>query len=331
MKVKIDFEGEIIVIRFDCQAVLLLEVDLNSTCMYKEYNPGFARHKGGAASPRAEILWEEQQIGIHWKDLPSANPDDYSGRGSQEISNLNGFAEEGAIVGASYRDVTKTEMLVGVVEPESEIELLYFDGADIVKREFVEPGQATPSEAGDAMILKTLPLSNVQTVSIEEHPIIFESGVRPRHWSVCNWWNGEEHLRAIINQTSKPFSVHSLKPDQLEVVCEEFLRIVDGNYTRLAGIGGTSADIDISGISGDTRIWGQVTMGGTGTVRSKLETLEDYTGNARVLMFAKQSSKPDKIPEGVTYLPVETVFSTVALSESGRSMLEEMLNLSTPE
>jgi hypothetical protein len=51
--------------------------------MFEDYSPGFARHKGGAAGPRAEALWKEQQIGIHWEDESSADPEDYSGRGSR--------------------------------------------------------------------------------------------------------------------------------------------------------------------------------------------------------------------------------------------------------
>lgn len=299
--------------------------------MYEEYNPGFARHKGGAAGQTSRYLWDEGYVAIHWREVPSADPEDYEGRGATEISNLNQFATRGAIVGASYRDVTKTEMLVGVVREKSDVTLLSMSGSEVHWEEQIAPGTGTREavHGGEGKILKALPLVDVKRVSIEEYPILFEAGVRPRHWSVCNWWNGEPHLRAIVNETSKPFDVSSLQPNQLEVVCEEYLRIVDDGYSSLDSVGGQTADVDISGVSGDTRIRGQVTMGKRADVEGKVDALADYSGEStQVLMFAPRDSRPGDVPEGVTFLPVETIFSTVALNPSGRTMLEHMLNIS---
>jgi hypothetical protein len=83
-------------------------------------------------------------------------------------------------------------------------------------------------------------------------------------------------------------------------------------------------------MSGETKIWAQVTMGDTGDVEEKLDVVEGFAGEStRVLMFASTESKPSTLPEGVTFLPVEAVFSTVALNSSGREMLERMLNIPT--
>lgn len=298
--------------------------------MYEDYETGFARHKGGVTRPYSQYLWENNQIAIHWKDLASADPEDYDGRGSTEISKLNDFAEEGRIVGASYRRVTKTEMLVGVVESGSPIKILFFEGKELVNEKEIQPGESIPESEvpEDGRVFKGLQLTDVRRVSIEDYPVIFESSVRPPFWSISNWSNGETHLRAIINDSKKPFKVSSLTPDEIEVVCEEYLRIVDDDYRSLATVGGQTADVDITGISGEDRIWGQVTMGDTGKVKKKLETLMQYSGESTaVLMFAPEESKPAELPEGVTYLPVETIFETVALNESGQSMLEQMLNI----
>jgi hypothetical protein len=50
-------------------------------------------------------------------------------------------------------------MLVGIVEPGSNIELLYFDDGEIVEREFIEPGTSSAALDNDAVIIKTVPLS----------------------------------------------------------------------------------------------------------------------------------------------------------------------------
>ncbi|MCU4799779.1 hypothetical protein OB920_05290 [Halobacteria archaeon HArc-gm2] len=298
--------------------------------MYEDYETGFARHKGGITKPYSQHLWDNRQIAIHWKDLLSADSEDYDGRGSTEISKLNDFAEEGRVVGASYRRITKTEMLVGVVEPDSPVKVLLFQEEVLVDEREIEPGESIPEYQipNNARVLKALQLSDVRLVSIEDYPVIFESSVRPPFWSISNWENGEPHLRAIINDSNKPFKVSSLTPDEIEVVCEEFLRTVDDNYRSLATVGGQTADVDITGVSDENRIWGQVTMGDEGKVNEKLETLMQYSGESTgVLMFAPNGSEPQELPDGVTYLPVETVFETVALNESGQSMLEQMLNI----
>jgi hypothetical protein len=302
--------------------------------MYEDYKPGFARHKGGPKDS-AQYLWNERLIAIHWRNIASADPDDYEERAATEISNLNDFAEDGTIVGASYRSVTKTEMLVGVVEPESSIKLLYMDGNNIINKKTINPGESDDVDndlEDNVCILKSLQLSDVKEISIEQYPVVFESSVRPSHWSVCNWWKAEKHLRAIINEESKPFQVDYLQPSQVEILCEEYIRIVDNTYRRLDQVGGQTADVDISGISDETKIWAQVTMGGPSDVRKKLDALEEFAGEStRVLMFAPMKSKPNKLPEGVTFLPVESVFSTVALNSSGKEMLERMLNIPTED
>jgi len=294
--------------------------------MYEEYGTGFARHKGGVTEV-AEYFWENHFIALHWGDIPSANPDNYDS-GANEIQYLNEFAREGRIVGASYREFITSKMLVGVVPSDSNIKLLYFDDGDFIQEREIEPGQSIEdANEENYRIYKSLQLTDVKTVSREEHPVLFDNSVRPPSASIINWWNVEDHLRRIINEKTQRRSVYSLRADEVEVLCEEYLRIVNGNYRTVRTVGGQVADVDISGVAADHRIWGEVTMGGTNNVRGKLDSLKDYTSDSsRVLMFAPEDSKPDEIPDDITYLPVEIVFETVDLNESGRRMISEMLN-----
>lgn len=295
--------------------------------MYEEYGTGFARHKGGVNESVAEYLWENHLIAIHWGDKPSANPDDYDS-GSNEIEYLNKFAREGRIVGASYRRIITTEMLVGVVNSESNVKLLYFDDGDFVQEKEASPGESIddPNEEG-YRIYKALQLDDAKVVSREDYPVLFDNSVRPPSASIINWWNVEEHLRRIINGKKKERSVYSLRSDEVEVLCEEYLHIINRNYRTVRTVGGQVADVDISGLAGSRRIWGEVTMGSVSDVEGKLNSLTEYTGeDSKVLMFAPEGSKPDDIPEDIVYLPVETVFETVDLNKSGRRMIDEMLN-----
>lgn len=301
--------------------------------MYEEYGTGFARHKGGVNESVAEYLFENGLIAIHWGDKPSADPDDYDS-GSNEIQYLNEFAEDGRIVGASYRRIITSEMLVGVVPSESMVRLLYFDDGEFIKEEQIEPGESLEGvESGEYRIYKSLQLTDVRNISREEYPVIFDNSVRPPSASIINWWNVEEHLRRIVNEEDQIRSVFSLRADEVEVLCEEYLRTLNSSYRTLRTVGGQIADVDISGVMDDGRVWAEVTMGNQGDVEEKIEKLTDYQStDAKVLMFGPANSKPPEIPDGITYIPVEVAFTSVDMNRSGKQMIDEMLNVtSEPE
>lgn len=286
----------------------------------------FARHKLGNG---VQQLWDSKQIAINWGDTPSANPDDYTGRGSTEIGTLNEVASEGAIVGAAYRSVHKNEMLVGVVPSESKINILFIHEDDIVRSESVDPGGSVeyPEELPeDCTVHKSVQMRDSVTVTRQEQPLLFDDGVRPPFWSICEWDGVEDQLRAIVRGELPPYKVGSLTTDQLEIVCEEYLRIVDDSYHRTSAIGGTTSDVDIIGASGDDLVWAQVTQGATEKVQRKIEKLGDYTDEeARVIMFAPASSRPATMDENITFIAVEGVFETVNLNKTGTLLLSRLL------
>lgn len=296
----------------------------------EDLTTAFARHKLGHA---VQYLWDERKIAIHWDTVPSANSSDYeNGRAATEISNLNQIAKDGAIVGGSYRKVYKNKMIVGVVEPGSDIELLLIskDNDAILESAEIEPGNHielnTDYDDEDTVIYKSVKMSDCEIVTRQEQPLLFDDGVRPPFWSVCEWSGSEEQLRAIARGELKPYSVGSLTTEQLEIVCEEYLRIADNEYRRTAAIGGTTSDIDIMGASGEQLVWAQVTQGGKNNVRNKIGKLGDYTEeDARVILFAPERSRPDDLDDEITFVPVEGVFSTVDLNPEGSRLLSRLL------
>lgn len=286
----------------------------------------FARHKLGDS---VQPLWEDQRIAVHWENSSSADPDDYEGRAATEVGKLNNIAEDGAIVGASYRDVYKNKMLVGLVAPESKIDILFVQDGDIVASRSINPGESIeyPTEIQEGCsIYKSVEMEECVTVTREEQPLLFDDGVRPPFWSVCEWEGAEDQLRAVWQGELPPYEVGSLTTDQLELVCEEFLRIVDDSYCRTSDIGGTMSDVDIIGASGDELVWAQVTQGGEAKVQDKIGKLGDYTEeDARVIIFAPASSRPEEIDPDITFIPVEGVFEAVNLNESGSLLLSRLL------
>lgn len=293
----------------------------------EDLKTAFARHKLGYA---LQQLWDERKIAIHWDPIPSARGQDYDkGRPATEISNLNQIAKDGAIVGGSYRRLHKNKMLVGVVESDSEIELLVIDKDEnaILDSIPVEAGTRTevPYEE-EVVIYKCVQMSDCKVVTRQEQPLLFDNGVRPPFWSVCEWSGAKEQLRAIVRGDLKPYEVGSLTTDQLEIVCEEYLRIADDEYYRTAEIGGMTSDVDIIGASGDKLVWAQVTQGGEEKVHNKINKLGDYTEeDARVIIFAPERSWPDELDDEITFVPVEGVFATVNLNKNGSALLSRLL------
>ena len=221
-------------------------------------------------------------------------------------------------------------MLVGVVEPYSDIELLIIDEKEgaVVETHRIDPGTRIelPYSCDDVVIYKCVQMTDVEVVARQEQPILFDDGVRPPFWSVCEWEGAKEQLQAIARGDLKPYEVGSLTTDQLEIVCQEYLRIVDNNYYRTAEIGGTTSDVDIMGVSGDELVWGQVTQGDKSAVRTKIEKLGDYTEeDARVIIFAPEQSRPDGLDEQITFVPIEGVFASVDINEKGTALLSRLL------
>jgi hypothetical protein len=321
----------------------LVEIDTRTKCYPSEFMPmsdaaklvdyttlktSFARHKLDYA---VQYLWDERKIAIHWESIPSSRSEDYEeGRAATEISNLNQIAEEGAIVGASYREEHKNRMLVGTVEPGSQVKLLVIDEMDGSIHDLVsiEPGTEVELsiELDNFKIYKSVQMTDTEVVTRQEQPLLFDDGVRPPFWSVCEWDGAEEQLRAIAQGDLPPYEVGSLTTDQLEIACEEFLRIVDDDYSRTAEIGGTTSDIDIMGVSDDELVWAQVTQGGESDVENKIQNLGDYTEeDARVIIFAPESARPAEIDDQITFISVEGVFSAVNLNNKGSALLSRML------
>lgn len=221
-------------------------------------------------------------------------------------------------------------MLVGVIEPNSNIELLIIDKDDSSLIETFEIEPETRTELSyrldEVEIYKCIQMTDAEVVTRQEQPLLFDDGIRPPFWSVCEWGGAEEQLRAIVKGDLKPYEVGSLTTDQLEIVCEEYLRIVDTNYYRTAEIGGTTSDIDIMGVSGDELVWAQVTQGDESAVKSKIGNLGDYTEeDARVIIFAPERSRPDDLNEEITFVPLEGVFTSVDLNENGTALLSRLL------
>ncbi|USZ70513.1 hypothetical protein [Natronosalvus halobius] len=277
-----------------------------------DLNVAFFRHKFSGTRPEEDVrkLWNQRKVGLHWGEKYSTDPSDYDNSTAQsEIQRLNDFGERGVIIAAYYGndyDIHSDEMLIGVVPPGS---------------------KPVGEDVGDS-IFKTLSMDDemIHVVSFKDHPVL--SAVRPQGHSLCRWKAAEDQVRAVVREGQLPAEVGSLSSEQLEVACNEFLRVQFEGYFPTLPVGRTLRDVDIVGGTASERILAQVTQeSDTNKLESKIQRLRNYADeNARLVLFGPAEYEP-KTKDSIDYIAVEEVFDTLYSDKShGRKMLDRMLN-----
>lgn len=281
----------------------------------------FARHKLGGSSDYVRWIRENHYIAIHWDNSPSTDEEEYGNdarsRGYQEIRRMRRVARNHdgpVVVGAYYGnrvDEFQNSMLIGRVEPEADVNIIHAKAGGSPE---VYPSEEAAREAGvpdkleneelelgdDEVVYKALPLVGCEAYeeprafSFKDYPLL--SAVRPRHHSFCNWHAAKAHLRAIdggrdsFREIESDVEDHSklLAPAQLEVLCNEYLRLEDAfsEYTQTLPVGRTMRAVDIVGQFQSGNLFAQVTQDTGSDLKEKAEKLASYTGeNSTCVLF----------------------------------------------
>lgn len=269
----------------------------------------FIRHNLIARPETLKYFWDERLIAIHYANSSSTNPDDYDSVGKQALKRLWRYCDSGAVVGATFRSIKSNQMLIGEIKKGSKVEVVK------IKKH---------PDYND-YIYKTVKLQNVQEISYLDYPLL--AAIQPRQATLTGWPSAEKYLLAILGKQKVKWDVKSLDPNQLEVICYEFLRMRGVLKALLLPIGRGTMDIDIYGIGqNDERVLAQVTHStNLNTIQDKLIRLKEYKSKkSRLIFFAPDVTKfndPD-----VQFISVEQVFSILSEKKSVyHSMISKML------
>lgn len=253
----------------------------------------FIRHKMTSTPDILKDLWSKRLIAVHYADIPSTNPQDYEKAGRQALKRLWDYCSLGAVVGATFTTIKRTEMLVGEITKGAQVKITEYDG----------------------LIYKTVQLENVCEISFRDYPVLW--AIRPRQATVTGWASAQRYLEAILNRENLPRIVSSLAPSQLEVICQEYLRIKGYLHALILPIGRTLPDIDIYGIDehGGTII-GQVTQSrNPAEISKKLARLKSYQDKeTKLVFFGPKSQLVEDI--SIEYVAVEDVFLEIDRMDS---------------
>lgn len=270
----------------------------------------FIRHNCSSTPHVLRQLWERRLIALHYDDDFSTDPADYFPAGRKALKRLWGYCNDGAIVGADYRRLDGSRMLVGFLE----------QGTQVFSEEFHDPS------SGESFIYKVAALSNAVEVPYADYPLLV--GVQPRQATLTGWPSAKDALLAAVEGRSLPRKANSLHPSQLEVLCYEWLRST-GQLERLVlPIGRGLMDIDIFGIDKNgKRVICQVTYSKhSADLSDKQSRLLRHARDIDSIYFFLPEDAPLVAGDGVELVTFRKVLEDLETDQdvSTRAMLREM-------
>ncbi|MBI4846481.1 MAG: hypothetical protein HY810_08475 [Candidatus Omnitrophica bacterium] len=261
----------------------------------------FIRHNFKANLEALNELWMRRLVAVHFDDDYSTNPRDYDNGGRVALTRLWDYCKNGAVVGAYYQQLKPALTLVGVIKPDSTIK------AEKIKNN----------------IYKVVSLHDVKEV---KSPLLL--AIQPRQGTITEWPSAEKCLETIISGKVLPLDVNCLSPNQLEVICYEYLRKKKILRVLLMPIGRTLRDVDIWGIDDKGQVvLAQVTFAKKSkNIKEKIEKLKlQGAKNDKLFFFGRLEQKIDD--KNMEYISIEEVFDDLKTSSETTylSMLQKMV------
>jgi len=308
-------------------------------------NVYFVRHKMHIPCEDAKELFEQGLIAFHYEDVRSWDPNEYSSMAAKKtIKYFEKLDKDGDWVIADYspilcadkdRNVSKENdgktILVGKVEKNSRD---YYESTGLCTKEKAK--EHDNERLKDKHIYKTLRLKIYKALSVLSYTLFqlpFPRGtISPLRMISA------DNVQNMCNGCKLDNKVESLAPSQLEVLCEEYLRVENRKMKGLprlkmllAPIGGSMKDIDIAGLDSNGRyIFAQVSQAKDERVEEeKIERLRRVGDKESSLIYfgpkkTRQRSKNKE--EGIRYVDIEEVFEESSSHRELKSLIELFLS-----
>jgi hypothetical protein len=241
-------------------------------------------------------LWDNRRIAIQFEDRKSVEPEDYPNRFAKSAMQLlKDCCDNGAIVAATYKDVSKTEILVGrILKGSTQIELNHRD--DYWNKEV------------------QLATTDRCIISYKDYPLLM---IQPPMLTLSKWNIGKRTLEAILtNETVEP-DVSLLHPSQLEVLCYEYLRATGKLEGLILPIGRSLMNVDIFGLNElGERVIAQVThQKNQSKIEEKAERLRGYKDASTHLFFFGPRTRLEV--QDIEYIAIEDAFDYLYYGSAG--------------
>lgn len=286
----------------------------------------FIRHTTlSVSSGTLRKLFNSNRIAIHYpwdkhgnskEDSRSTKPDDYVGGAKRAVKAFAALAASGGFVCAYFRDLD--EVLIGKVMPRTKIRLVSAAW---------DPPQKDGRGRSRPAILKTLRLTGAKQVSKQDIRFLFP--FQPRQGTVMRWPAVGDRIARVLEKRRIVRDWKTLEPEQLEVMCAEFMRLKLASSLGLPRlrhllmpVGRTRRDIDIDGIAerGEALL-SQVTGLSLGNAENKLSALRAYVKSKRTskMYLVLFCDCPEVVMQDrILCVPISKVFSAFLNSPGGK-------------
>lgn len=288
-------------------------------------------HRLAPSSPSDETLSEFYKDGYvlcHYDDIASFSEDDYED-GAADLENMVDAAESGGVclvqLDADNDNYDRGRML-GIIPPETEPFIIGVEEDGTRSKKYTNLAEAKENLEGKehiAHIYKGVRLQEeVRELDAGEYLL---SAYEPPSTTFCRWEVVEEQIRSLLKGEQLPIDEPtSYSPDQIERLCEEYLREEYEYYPLIqpGGSAGVNQNFDlIGGIEAD-RVFGEVKN--TKTIsESALDDLEAEAGDqTRAFYFSRNPVEQTR--EGVEVVLLEDVLGTLREINRTRRMMERM-------
>jgi len=269
---------------------------------WENMNTVFIRHNFGQdCIISITKFWKKRIIAIHFNNIKSTNPNDYECAGRKALNKLWKYCDEGALVAATYRIITKSEIIIGEIKKGSIIKVIEDQNQKY----------------------KTVKLVNARIISLLDYPLL--SAIQPRQTTLTNWKSAENLLNSIYFNKKKDLDVDSLNPSQLEVICYEYLKKKNILKSILLPIGRGLPDVDIFGFNNCfVKILAQVTHAkDKDAIKTKLEALKAYKRRNVKLFFFCPYDAMIKDPV-VNIIAIENVYDELSKDKYYGKYIDKM-------
>jgi len=308
-------------------------------------NVYFVRHKMHIPCEDAKELFEKGLVAFHYEDIRSWDPNEYSTMAAKKtIKHFEKLDKDGGLVIADYSPILCTDkdrnvakendrktILVGEVEQNSRD---YYESTGLCTKEKAK--EHDNERLKDKHIYKTLRLKIYKKLSVLSYTLFqlpFPRGtISPLRMISA------DNVQNMYNGCKLDNKVESLAPSQLEVLCEEYLRVENRKMKDLprlkmllAPIGGSMKDIDIAGLDSNGRyIFAQVSqVKDTRVEEEKIERLRRMGDKESSLIYfgPKKTRQRSKNKEGgIRYVDIEEVFEESSSHRELKSLIELFLS-----
>jgi hypothetical protein len=295
----------------------------------------------------AKELFEKRLVAFHYEDVRSWDPNEYSSMAAKKtIKHFEKLDKDGGLVIADYSPILCTDkdrnvakendgktILVGEVEKNSRN---YYESTGLCTKEKAK--EHDNEHLKDKHIYKTLRLKKPTPLSVLSYTLFqlpFPRGTISPLRMIST-----KNVERMCKGCKLDNEVKSLAPSQLEVLCEEYLRVENRKMKDLprlkmllAPIGGSMKDIDIAGLDSNGRyIFAQVSQAKDTRIEEKIERLRRMGDKeSSLIYFGPKKTRQRSEKEGIRYVAIEEVFKESSSHRELKSLIKLFLSPSKSE